>query len=504
MSPRLFRLASWAGMLVFSGSIASALFAQYDYSCRKSTCKFTLDPGATVKATLVRNHFGFGASINRWSFDTLKKGEKGVTQDYGDAFKQYFDYATPENEMKWPSLEYGDTKIDPPNFGGADDIVDFCDKNDIKVRGHNLFWNEKTDWLPNYVKNLNAADFKAEMLDHLTKTLTHYKGKVVQWDIINEIIHGENGTTPATGQGLLEKMSGDNNIFSWILDQSRAVDNQSIFVINDYNLTPGNDVSKYVSKCTAIKSKFDLIGDEGHFGDGANNSISKDNINSKVSTLVQGLNKHVWFTEVDWAISVSQSPDKMEELMRTCFSNPNIDGITLWVWCKRKMWRELTSYLVDSLLTETATGAKWRSVRNEFRTEENLTADASGKINFTGYQGKYRLLINNKDTGYVYLYPNDSTQIISLPTSVKHFMQPTMRSVSVNLNGTILNLSVAPTENRALFLSAYSISGKLISKVPLTMHKNTASITKLPAGCHVFRICSADKTYYTGMGVDVR
>jgi hypothetical protein len=82
--------------------------------------------------------------------------------------------------------------------------------------------------------------------------------------------------------------------------------------------------------------KFDVIGDEGHFGGGVFNRAT---IDSKAQALSDGLGgKKIWFTEVDWQFDASLSPGKMEEIMRTSFANKNIEGLVLWTWVKRRMW----------------------------------------------------------------------------------------------------------------------------------------------------------------------
>lgn len=487
--------------LVAATGMVSSNFAQsYDYSHRKSKATLQVAPNADVKAKLIRNHFGFGASITMRGFNEIKKGEGNVTQEYGDAFLQYFDFATPENEMKWPAVQGGDEKSEP-DFSEGDNLVKFCDTNNIRVRGHNLFWNEKKDWLPDWTLTLSTTEFKNAMKERIVDAMTHYNGKVAHWDIVNEIIHGEGGSTPTNA--LLETMSGDPNIFAWILDEARKIDKTAKFVINDYNIVSGSQANVYINKCKPLGDKFDIIGAEGHFG---NNSFSRSDVDQRINTLSTGLNnKKVWLTEVDWAISVNQSPAKMEELMRTCFANQNCGGLILWVWVKRNMWRDLTSYLVDSLMTEAPTGAKWKSVRAEWKTDTSGTADASGNFSFTGYQGEYQI-ISGTDTMRAYLYPKDSLVIIdSGKTAIKGSLaQSKLHSATIRINGNNVKVSIGANESQSLYLSTYSISGKLISRIPLNFRNGTASVEKLPSGCHVYRVCSDNKTYYSGMGVQFR
>lgn len=500
MFPNRFKLVFITVMLfIITGT--STIFSQtYDYSHRKSKCTLKVPAGATVKASLLRNHFGFGGSIRRWAFDTLQQDSGGVTQNYGSTFLQYFDYATPENEMKWGYIQGGTEKVDP-DYAKADYIQEFLDKNDIKLRGHNLFWNEKKDWIPEWTWELSKPDFKTAMQERLESAMTHFNGKVVQWDVINEIIHADKGATPAVT--MLEERSGDPNIFSWILDEARKIDKTSQFVINDYSMeTQDATLDAYVKKCKPLASKFDIVGIEGHYQDKV---FDKSSIDSKVAKLVTGLNKKVWFTEVDWTFGIAQSPAKMEEFMRSCFANKDVDGIVIWTWCKRKMWRaELTNYFVDSLLVETPTGKKWKDVRKDWKTDTSGTANADGNFSFTGYQGKYRVVANN-DTQYVYLYPKDSLQYLGkdiLPVNPPS-VQPAKHSSIVRLNGATINIPVGQAEHKPLYLSTYSISGKLIAKTPLSFSNGTATVAGLPSGCQVYRISSSDKTYYCGIGLQV-
>ncbi len=500
-------------MMMLAASFAVSTYAEvasgaFDYSHRKSKCKITAAPNATVHAKLVRNHFAFGASINKWSFDTLQKGVAGVTQNYGDVFIKYFDYATPENEMKWAYVQ-GDTVKGPPNWKKADYLMEFCQTNNILVRGHNLFWNEKKDWIPKWTWGMDKTAFKAAMRERIDSAMTKFNGKVVQWDIINEIIHAEGGKMPATT--MLDSMTGDPNIFAWILDEARKIDKTAKFLINDYNLATGDQSQPYINKCKPLADKFDLIGDEGHFGTGV---FTKATVDAKVKTLVDGLSgKKLCFTEVDWQFDSAQSPAKMEELMRTCFANKNIEGMILWVWAKRRMWRPMTSVIVDSLLVETPAGKRYREVRAEWKTDTTGKADANGLFSFTGYQGRY-LVVSGADTQCVYLYPGDSTAVLSdkqkcncpevavLP--VVGIAQDPRPAKGITLRGKTLLGDIAALYGQKLSLVTFSLSGKQLSKTPFTAAAGAATVPALPAGCHVYRICSEGRTLVTGVNLNIR
>ncbi|HEX2956085.1 MAG TPA: endo-1,4-beta-xylanase [Chitinispirillaceae bacterium] len=487
------------GLFLLSFFKSDGTAQNYNYSHRMRDCNVVVKSngqtlsGAKVSVKQIRNHFGFGASINRWAFDTL--GE-----EYGKTFLKYFDYATPENEMKWPSNQWDTVKVEP-YYGLADYIIDFCKENDILVRGHNLFWNEKTDWLPKYTLKLSKTEFKQAMQERIDDAIPHFKGKVVQWDVINEIVHGANGSTPTVT--MLDSASGDPDIFKWILQEARKKDPDCKFVINDYNLIEQYDaIDKFVAKVKPLSDYYDIVGCEGHFGE----YMVKSSYEQKINKIAEQLGKPIWLTEVDFTLSGSV-PDKVEELLRTCFANKNVEGVIFWIWHKRKMWREMNSYLVDSLLQETPTGKRWRDVREEWKTKDSGTTDNSGKYSFNGYQGKY--IVTTKvgdlsDVDTIYLEPGSGAKTCEVTynpvtTNVKKLNNSGSYLSTALVNGKMVNLNGYLKNTQNVYLSAFTISGKLIANIPVDITSGVMAV-KVPTGCHIFRISTDKEVLYTGMG----
>ncbi|KAN0062815.1 hypothetical protein ACQY0O_004635 [Thecaphora frezii] len=113
----------------------------------------------------------------------------GTTSDYSDLTKDIiaklikaeFGFITPENSMKWDTIQPSKGNFD---FQKAEQVVDFAQTNGLKVRGHTLIWHSQ---LPTWVKNINnAQELESVMVAHITKVVSQFKGQVYSWDVVNE------------------------------------------------------------------------------------------------------------------------------------------------------------------------------------------------------------------------------------------------------------------------------------------------------------------------------
>ena len=136
-----------------------------------------------------------------------------------------FDMVTPGNEMKWDTTEPSEGVY---NFGPGDQIVAFAQAHSQKVRGHNLVWNSQ---LPSWVSSLPSNQVQAQMEAHITTEVTHYKGEVYSWDVVNEPFN-DDGTFrsdafyTAMGSGYIADA----------LRTAHAADPNAKLYLNDYNI----------------------------------------------------------------------------------------------------------------------------------------------------------------------------------------------------------------------------------------------------------------------------
>ena len=488
--------------LFFNEISAGTSEGDYDYSHRKRDCEITLvgSDGQPLTQTLIgitqlSNDFVFGGTIGAEGFDTLGDA-------YGEWFRSYFDVATPEKEMNWEYVMNCSEKCNP-DFSKADFLVDWLTENNISVYGNNLFRNEKEALIPEWTRELQAPAFKQAMQERIDSAMGHFKGKVIRWKLINEICHGENGSLPASG--MLQTRSNDPDIYSWIMDEARKKDQNADFIINDYNLITSNDLTAadiFINRVKPICSKFDIIGAEGHFSTNMDRSSYESNINY----LAEQLGKPVWLTDVNFYSDTSLAPDKIEELMRTCFANPKVGGLCMGSWCRHFMPGSLTNYFVDSLGHETPVGQRWREVRAEWKSGAGGYTDESGKFSFNGFLGKYQVL-NSCFTDTIFLVPGEGTQSIEVSftgSAIRH-ASADLKTTEISINGITVPINLPARYHKQLFLNTYSLSGQQLSSSPVNPAGCNNLVTPASSCCRVFRIETVDRQpLFTGKMTAVR
>jgi len=95
-----------------------------------------------------------------------------------------FSAITPGYSMKWQFTEPQRGVFD---FSMSDSVVAQAVANGQQVKGHTLVWHVA---LPNWVSQPSST-FYADMINHITTEVTHFKGKIVAWDVLNEAFNDD-------------------------------------------------------------------------------------------------------------------------------------------------------------------------------------------------------------------------------------------------------------------------------------------------------------------------
>ena len=107
---------------------------------------------------------------------------------YRDRIATEFSSITAENVMKWQLVEPERGTLD---FTAADRLVAAAQRNRQGVRGHTLVWhNQLPAWLTEGVDSgaINSTQLREILRQHIIDEVSHFRGKVYQWDVVNEVI----------------------------------------------------------------------------------------------------------------------------------------------------------------------------------------------------------------------------------------------------------------------------------------------------------------------------
>lgn len=108
-------------------------------------------------------------------------------ETHNNLVKREFNTVVAENSMKAANIHpsKGTTKFD-----GPDKLVEFAQENDMKIRGHTLVWHsQNAGWICSGSRE-NALE---NMKYHIETIMGHFKGKIFQWDVVNEAFDDGNG-----------------------------------------------------------------------------------------------------------------------------------------------------------------------------------------------------------------------------------------------------------------------------------------------------------------------
>jgi len=420
-------------------------------------------PGAAVSVVQTKNRFALGSAIN---------GNISNPQ-YAAFFRTNFEWAVLENESKWYANEPSRSNV---TYVAANSLTNFCFTNNITMRGHCLFWAVDQN-VQNWVTNLSDADLRVHLTNRLVSVINHFKGTFGQWDVNNEMLHGN-----YFGNRL------GNGINSWMFQYARSLDKNLQLFVNDYNVVAGGETDAYIAQIQGLLASNAVVGGigaQGHFGSTINPSVTESRLDSLTS-----LNIPVWITEYD-SLNADENmrADNLEILYRLAFSKPTMDGVLMWGFWAGSHWRGSNAAIANLDWSLNAAGVRYQSLLNEWTTRTNGIADAGGGFNFRGYHGSYDITITRPGgtptVRKLTLEPGATTNLVTFtvpPMTPPQFVSDKMRllpdgNMSLVATGVIgmpyrlwasTNLTLTPVTNAWDLLGSFTVTNTSFTNFDLT------------------------------------
>jgi len=269
---------------------------------------------------------------------------------YAATLAREFNMVEPEDALKWEVLRPDPQSFD---FHQADQVIDFANRYNLKVRGHTLVWHKQIPrWLTD--GGYTPAQLSELLEAHIKNVAGHYRGKVFAWDVANEAFdEGKNtGKLRSTlwynqpgigfaGQGYAYL----GQCFRW----TREADPHALLFYNEAEAEEINPKSDAIYAMARTFKRdgvpIDGIGFQMHINNlRANIASISDNI-ARFTAL--GLEVHI--TEMDVALPVdangnatAEDLNRQAEIYRqiaaACLSHPGCTAIQTWGFTDKYSW----------------------------------------------------------------------------------------------------------------------------------------------------------------------
>ena len=174
-----------------------------------------------------------------------------------------FSNVTAENCLKPGATEPEEGKF---TFAAGDALVAFAQAHGLKVNGHTLVWHQHCpDWF--FLDQGKTADGQLvlqRMREHITGEVSHYRGKVASWDVVNEAL--DDGKEYLRTSRWLASI-GPNYIAEAFFAAQKADPDAELYY-NDYNIERPDKRAKalrLVHELQAAHVRLDGIGIQGHW-----------------------------------------------------------------------------------------------------------------------------------------------------------------------------------------------------------------------------------------------
>lgn len=271
-----------------------------------------------------------GTAVEPWQFGN---------EDVAGLLPREFNMITPENAMKWERIH---PQPDQYDFEDGDQLVAYAKKNGMKVRGHTLVWDYRLPgWLTEGAYSRDELIY--QLCRHIKTVVSHYRGHIYAWDVVNEAFHNEGYLRDTFWQ---QKIGPE--YIPWAFIWASQVDPEVILTYNDHGaegLSPKSDgIYKLLSELVAKNVPIDAVGLQMHVV--LDGPPTPQGLVANMQRLAElGLQVHI--TEMDVRIQYSSDPLNVKfqkqaktyrQVFRTCLEQPNCNVFVTWGVSDRYSW----------------------------------------------------------------------------------------------------------------------------------------------------------------------
>ena len=373
---------------------------------RKGELVIQAKPGAKVTVEQLSHEFWFGCAIPN-SF------ANGMSQDDLETFKEKFllnfNSAVTENALKWMMME---RQKDEVNYHIVDSILNWTERNNIPLRGHNIFWgifksaNSGSQYVQQWLTELSDEELRQRIKERAETITTRYKGRFAEYDLNNEMIHG-NYYEDRLDSEITMQMA------QWALNG----DPEAKLYLNDYDIliedSPlGIGLPEYMAHIRKLLNEgvpIAGIGVQGHshletfdreYLKKALDSLAIFNLPIRITEFnMPGMRSKYGIRPFNEGNQMSQEEEELKakeiiDFYTICFAHPAVDGILMWGFWEGANWIPAASLYKRDWTPTPAAHAYRNLVFNEWWTQESGIAGSDGSFSTRAFWGKYKVTVD--------------------------------------------------------------------------------------------------------------
>ncbi len=370
-----------------------------------------VDAEVTLRQT--ENDFNFGANIFMYKqYDTdseNKRYEKEFTNLFNSAaIPLYWEGTEPvEGVTRYSADTPNDVYRRPP----AEMVADFCEENNLRMKGHPLFWHE---FIPSWLMKYPYSEIKYLIEKRFEAIAERFRDRCERFDVVNEPSRVYDVYMESRARNWAYMLPEDDYCV-WMFDLARKLFPANTLILND---TVGASFHEFRGKYSGyylnIKDllsrgcKIDEIGMQCHLGDrGGQNVYNGERLYNVLDTYAC-LGKPINISEISIPSKIEGEEDEdlqalaARQLYRICFSHKALTGLTWWnlpddgiLTTKRKAGDEnlpSAGLIAGDYHEKKAYKELDRLINTEWKTNADLKTE-SGRVKFRGFYGRYEVTV---------------------------------------------------------------------------------------------------------------
>lgn len=329
---------------------ASALGASTALTLSGCAHPHVTSPAAPPAVSTIRNA---GASRGILAGAAVAAQPLRTSPEYAELIRTQCGIVVSENAMKFGPLRPAPDQF---FFDDADFLIDFAEKNGIKVRGHNFVWHRQLPrWFNGYATPQNAEQI---LVEHIERVGGRYAGRIHSWDVCNEVIQIKDGQPNGLRNSPWFKLLGPGYI-DLAFRTARRVDPHALLCYNDYDIE--SEAPDQAAKRAAVLDllrgmqsrgvPIDGLGIQSHISAGSAQAFGPEHSYGPGLTAfmkeVQGMGLKMLLTEMDVNDRALPADDAVRDAavaavygsyLETTLANPSLIAVLTWGITDKYTW----------------------------------------------------------------------------------------------------------------------------------------------------------------------